>query len=199
VPRSLTDNPVRRIDDDLFGFRPYIEELHELVHAAQELPLTVGVFGSWGTGKSSFLHMWQDLLPDQVRTVWFNPWKYDQKVQVWAALLHSLLAEIRRHSQPGPVREKAAALARAAVWLGVRGAAGVAEDDIYSLAQERFADSASACNPHTCSPTCKLGVGPKGGHESQMDKKIRRPPGNNRFSVAFVDHFCQQVRHAGTA
>ncbi|WP_173054756.1 KAP family P-loop NTPase fold protein [Phytohabitans houttuyneae] len=114
-----------RIDDDAFGFRPYIEELHAAVAAAISLPMTVGVFGPWGSGKSSFLKMWEDLLSfaPTTRTLWFNPWKYDQKVEVWAALIQSLLAEIRT-TEDETLRIKAGRLARAATWLGVRGVAG---------------------------------------------------------------------------
>lgn len=121
----LTDNPVARIDEDAFGFRPYIEELHALVAGARSLPMTVGVFGPWGSGKSSFLKMWEDLLSfaPTIRTLWFNPWKYDQKVEVWAALIQSLLAEIRT-TEDVSLRAKAGRLARAATWLGVRGVSG---------------------------------------------------------------------------
>jgi hypothetical protein len=120
----LTDNPASRIDDDLFGFAPFIEELHQIAARATPLPLTVGVFGPWGAGKSSFLKMWQDHLAfaPENRTLWFNPWKYDQKVEVWAALIHSLLAELQAEE---PSRAKAARLARAATWLTVKGGAGV--------------------------------------------------------------------------
>jgi hypothetical protein len=121
----LTDNPVSLLSGDLFGFRPYIEELHEVVRHADPLPLTVGVFGPWGSGKSSFLRMWQDLLKraPQDRTVWFNPWKYDQRVEVWAALLQSLLAEVAIEETSG---DKAGRLAKAATWLALKGGAGFA-------------------------------------------------------------------------
>jgi hypothetical protein len=121
----LTDNPVGRINDDLFGFRPYIEELHAAVARAEPLPITVGVFGPWGSGKSSFLRMWHDLLAfaPENKKVLFNPWKYDQKVEVWAALIQSLLAELQAEET---TREKAGRLARAATWLGLKTAVAAA-------------------------------------------------------------------------
>ncbi|MFJ3757757.1 P-loop NTPase fold protein [Streptomyces sp. NPDC090080] len=122
--RPLTDNPISDFADDAFGFAPYVDVLHGSVELATPLPLTVGVFGSWGTGKSSFLRLWQGRLTErQVRTIWFNPWKYDRKVEVWAALLHTILAEMENEEG---LKEKALRLAKAATWLSVRAGLGTA-------------------------------------------------------------------------
>jgi hypothetical protein len=122
--RPLTDNPVKRIADDALGFLPHVQAIHEAVAAATPLPLTVGVFGAWGTGKSSFLGMWQDLFSEvKPRPIWFNPWKYDRKVEVWAALLHTILAEMEQEER---LRDKAMRLARAATWLSMRAGLGQA-------------------------------------------------------------------------
>ncbi|WP_424862734.1 KAP family P-loop NTPase fold protein [Streptomyces sp. MMS24-I29] len=122
--RPLTDNPITRPEDDVFHFEPYVTVLHEAVAQATPLPLTVGVFGSWGTGKSSFLRLWeQRFATEDVRTIWFNPWKYDQKVEVWAALLHTILAELEKEEK---LRDKARRLAKAATWLSVRAGLGAA-------------------------------------------------------------------------
>ncbi|MEU3280572.1 KAP family P-loop NTPase fold protein [Streptomyces antibioticus] len=120
----LTDNPVTEPADDAFHFGPYVSMLHAAVERAEPLPLTVGVLGSWGTGKSSLLRLWEHRLKhQQVRTIWFNPWKYDRKVEVWAALLHTILAEME--TERGS-REKALRLAKAATWLSVRAGLGTA-------------------------------------------------------------------------
>lgn len=114
----LTDNPVLGRDGDLYGFLPYLDVLSDAVRAARPLPLTVGVFGPWGSGKSSFMHMWRELLGPDARTVWVNPWKYDRKQEVWAAVITSVLAEIRQNERS---RDKAARLARSLTWLSLRG------------------------------------------------------------------------------
>ncbi|MFC6886451.1 KAP family P-loop NTPase fold protein [Actinomadura yumaensis] len=121
----LTDNPLAFLHEDAYGFRPFVEQLDAAVAQARPLPLTVGVFGAWGTGKSSFLGMWSDLLAEQPRNrqVRFNPWKYDRKVEVWAALLHTILGELKKEER---LREKAGRLARAATWLSLRAGLGSA-------------------------------------------------------------------------
>lgn len=96
-----------------------------MARRANPLPFTVGIFGPWGSGKSSFMRMWQDALAfaPEDRSFWFNPWKYDQKTAVWAAFLQSLLARVATDES---VRERANRLARALTWLTLRTAAGVA-------------------------------------------------------------------------
>ncbi|MFF7264518.1 P-loop NTPase fold protein [Streptomyces sp. NPDC008159] len=123
--RPLTDNPVSSPDDDSFRFGPYVDVLHNAVEQATPLPLTVGVFGSWGAGKSSFLQLWQRRFEaTQTKTIWFNPWKYDRKVEVWAALLHTILSEMEKGEDT--LKEKAKKLAKAATWLSVRAGLGAA-------------------------------------------------------------------------
>ncbi|MFI2200228.1 P-loop NTPase fold protein [Streptomyces sp. NPDC020192] len=122
--RPLTDNPVVAPEDDSFHFGPYVDVLHAAVEQATPLPLTVGVFGSWGAGKSSFLRLWEGRFKaGRTRTIWFNPWKYDRKVEVWAALLHTILAEME---QEETLKDKAVKLAKAATWLSVRAGLGTA-------------------------------------------------------------------------
>ena len=41
-------------------------------------PLTIGVFGTWGRGKTSLMHMLEEQTKTQgAVTGWFDVWKYD--------------------------------------------------------------------------------------------------------------------------
>ena len=75
-----------------------------------DLPLTIGVFGPWGSGKSSFLNICRDLLRDRgFVAVGFNPWKYDTRDEIWHALIQTLLDElIQLAEKPGdrPVTQR---------------------------------------------------------------------------------------------
>ena len=124
----LTDNPIRDASADEFGFRAHAEVLCAAVAEVRDLPLTLAVLGSWGSGKTSFLNICRSLLQQRgMITVSFGPWKYDQRDEVWHALLQTLLDEMARQAanspEPGVRQRLGAVLARlrrlsvAAAWL----------------------------------------------------------------------------------
>ena len=41
-----------------------------------------------GTGKSSFMHVVEEYVArrEGIKTIWFYPWKYDKKHELWSAL-----------------------------------------------------------------------------------------------------------------
>lgn len=80
-----------------------------VIRDTDRLPFCVGVFGDWGTGKSSLLNMINEELSGDkdIKTLRFNPWKYDRKEDLWSALIHSILyhiAECHRPLENRPVR-----------------------------------------------------------------------------------------------
>ena len=85
--------------EDRLAFTPYRDTLVSIIRKA-ETPLTVGVFGGWGTGKTSLLMMLQDTLrkskaKPRARLVWFNAWQYGQEAALWRALLSRVLEALR--------------------------------------------------------------------------------------------------------
>ena len=60
---------------------------------------TIGIFGSWGSGKTTLMRKMQRQLDARFnginsKTIWFNPWKYEGKEEIWNALIQSILREI---------------------------------------------------------------------------------------------------------
>ncbi|MEM7129832.1 MAG: SUMF1/EgtB/PvdO family nonheme iron enzyme [Chloroflexota bacterium] len=79
---------------DFLNFSDFRPALRSIIERA-DTPLTVGVFGPWGSGKTSLLRMLcQDLDEMQkanIRTVWFTAWKYDRQDALWRAFILRVL------------------------------------------------------------------------------------------------------------
>ena len=88
----LPDLPSR---EDGLGLEHFRNALLDVIYQGAT-PLTVGIFGTWGTGKTTFLRMLQEEVKararreersQQVRTVWFTAWKYHRHEALWRAFL----------------------------------------------------------------------------------------------------------------
>lgn len=80
-------------DDNLrfSDFRPALFDILTEAHT----PLTVGVFGPWGSGKTSLLRMLKEDVDEKrspfLRAVWFTAWKYDRHEVLWQAFILRVL------------------------------------------------------------------------------------------------------------
>ncbi len=74
----IEDKVIIDPESDELGRKSLVELFAKSVIAKVEKnhgPLTFGILGTWGEGKSSFMRMVQTSLKDKVETIWYNPWE----------------------------------------------------------------------------------------------------------------------------
>src|SRR5690349_4131490 len=90
---SDSENP----QTDALHFERYVEPLTQIIsNDITDTPFTVGVFGRWGSGKTTLMHMIEAALETKAATsareytvVWFNPWLYQSEENLIVPLLHT--------------------------------------------------------------------------------------------------------------
>ena len=98
--------PVHFINDSpetqtpLFGFMAYAKTIASLIaNQANKTPMVIGIYGSWGSGKTTLMKAVKRLLEHQERggdwrkcqTVWFQAWKYGKEEEILSALIGEIL------------------------------------------------------------------------------------------------------------
>lgn len=116
-------------EEPSLNFDLYAKELGKIAVKAttgNEGAFTVGIFGSWGSGKTTLMRCIERKFEnptenfgveefeahlhnfDQTnfKTIWFNPWKYDDTHGIRNALIQTILREMAEDSQRAIVKEK---------------------------------------------------------------------------------------------
>lgn len=86
----LNDQPAQQ---DHLDFESYAQAIEDIIlHPNTASPLTLGIFGRWGTGKTTLMRILQRKLKTKgITTIWFNAWIYSREEELWAAFLQSML------------------------------------------------------------------------------------------------------------
>jgi len=91
------DVPVKGVDDDRLDFKTLATALKESI-CDGDTPLTVGVYGDWGSGKTSLLKMVQEQLAiskedQKIEPVWFSAWEHQGADNLIEPLMAAILRQ----------------------------------------------------------------------------------------------------------
>lgn len=94
---SITDKPISSKKDDLLEVAKYSRALSKFI-VSSETPITIGLQGEWGTGKTSLMKLLlEDFLEIDIACSWINTWEYsifrevyETTPQVLSAMLEKL-------------------------------------------------------------------------------------------------------------
>jgi hypothetical protein len=111
------DNPATV---DLIGFTRYAEVVARMVADERLLPVTIGVYGEWGSGKSTVMHLAERRLAAETNVVCttFNGWMYQGYDDAKAALMTKIIEALKaERGLGGKALEKAEELLKKVDWL----------------------------------------------------------------------------------
>ena len=116
--------------EDLLGFKVHADLLIDVIKDESVLPISIGVFGDWGSGKSSILKIIHkelkgeddDKLKDDTLVLYFNGWIFEGYDDAKAALLESIIEQFGKHKQlKDIVKDETANLLKSVDWMRILG------------------------------------------------------------------------------
>ena len=110
-------------DVDLLDYRHLVGVTLSIVKNKNLHPTTIGIYGHWGSGKSSLLKMAQKAIEDKeegVLCVNFNGWLFEGYDDAKSALIDTLIDEIEKKIKPGAdAKDTLVKLSRRVNWMRV--------------------------------------------------------------------------------
>ena len=101
MPESLNFRKDQYCDRDRLGFDKHINTLTSMIRAKDfETPFCIGIYGKWGSGKTSFMHLLHNELKEIKNKpypvpVWFNPWRYEEEEHLIVPFLRTIERDLR--------------------------------------------------------------------------------------------------------
>lgn len=159
---------------DLLYYTPIAKTVERLLRESRGAPVTIGVHGDWGAGKSSVLKMTQQLLStdERVCCIWFNGWTFEGFEDAKTVVIQTIVDELQR-ARPGSAKVAEAAkkvlrrvdwfkLAKVGGGLGLTALSGIPSIDLIKGAVESITTFAQNPGEHLSVESLK-GLAEKAG------------------------------------
>lgn len=112
---------------DLLYYEAIAKTVVKLIRQTPDVPITIGVHGDWGAGKSSVLKMTESAFhnDDRVLCLWFNGWTFEGFEDAKTIVIETIVDELRR-ARPNSkkVAEAAQKVLKRVDWLKIARKAG---------------------------------------------------------------------------
>ncbi|PYF74097.1 KAP family P-loop NTPase fold protein [Pedobacter nutrimenti] len=172
--------------EDLLGFKVHADLLINIINDESVLPITIGVFGDWGSGKSSILQLVKEEFDKDddkdSLCIYFNGWAFEGYDDAKAALLNSILKELEDNKKiseeiKDTIKEKAKKLWKSIDWI--RGAGMVMKNVALSAISAYFTGGLSLI-PFAAQRLTEWGDNPE-----KIIEKLKSEEGQETFK-AFI-------------
>lgn len=103
---SILDRELSDFSEDAFGHNHFAQALRHLIEGPHRPPYSIGLLGSWGTGKSTIKQLYLSSLEndpigeknkkrkDRIRPITFNAWRYGGEEDIKRSLLRHAFIQL---------------------------------------------------------------------------------------------------------
>lgn len=91
----VSDNPIESHLEDKLNFKKSATVLTKFI-LKSDTPISIGINGKWGTGKTSLMRLIEENLKDESEILIsrFDTWKYSNEKEIWRVLMLSLIDDL---------------------------------------------------------------------------------------------------------
>ena len=94
----FTDNPINSANQDALKREPFVKQLAKAILSWQSSePLVVGIYGQWGDGKSSVLHLLMERLKGEAILTMFDPWYFNSEEELIRSFFINIFGVISKN------------------------------------------------------------------------------------------------------
>ncbi|WP_160692679.1 P-loop NTPase fold protein [Clostridium sp. C2-6-12] len=105
---------------DLIGFGVHAKLINSIIMDDKMIPVTIGVFGDWGSGKTSMIKMLENTILENEDTVsiYFNSWTFEGYDDAKTAIISSILEVLKKNEKFGSkIKDEAEKLMKSVNWM----------------------------------------------------------------------------------